>query len=978
MLSLTNKKAKISKTKIMASTIAIILMLSISASLVLLPSATAHTPIWQIPTYAYIVAEPNPVGVGQSINVYMWLDALYGDSGGSGATLGTNGSTSSGALLSNNYRFHDYQLTITPPNGTATTQLFPIIASSDSAQGYTFTPTMVGTYTLNFTYLGQVYGANGNGYSGSPTVNDTYLPSTATTTLTVQQEPIPQPLSGVPMPTQYWTRPIYGQNSDWWSISSNWLGTGSGVISTSGFNTLTGFTAQAYIERYPGDAVGSQTPHIMWTKPIQFGGVVGGNDYSGQGVGYFEGSAYNQRFTNPIVINGYLYYTEPVGFTAPNNGPLKCVDLRTGQVVWSSNSIPALSFGYIYNLWDPDQHGVFPPMLVTSNWAQVFDAFSGTALFNVTGVPGGSATTMGPNGEQLRYVFANAGTASNPQWYLAQWNSSKLWQYDINPYTYSGSTSPSIVNASNGLLITAVPIALTGTSGTLPNGTSYLAPYGSSLIVNGNIPLPASTGGVYQTGAGNASLATYDWNISVPWLNTMPLQQTYNAATGVYSSPLPGTNPVTVYAAFTGNMMLCGNGSLPTGFAASGAGYPQLPYTLFAVNLNQSVGAIGSILWSKTYNPPTGNLTVKFAGADPTTNVFMMSYQESQQYYGFSLTTGEQIWGPTPAQTAFDYYGAPYFIWQPSQIADGKLYDCSFSGILYCYDDTTGKLEWTYGNGGAGNTTKTLSTPYGDYPTFLNAIGNGIIYLVTSEHTITDPIYKGALARAINASTGQEIWTLSDYTGEFSAMSYAIADGFSVFTNGYDNQIYSVGRGSSATTVTAQPAVSAFGDPVVIRGIVTDTSSGTKQTQQAANFPAGVPVASDASMSDWMSYVYQQGAKPTNFTGVQVNLSVIDSNGNQYSIGTATTDETGTYSLTYTPTVPGDYTVLATFAGTNGYWPSNTETTFNIMQSSHPTIAPTPITATLTSSDLMTVAIAIIVVIIIVGAVLAILMLRKH
>ena len=105
MLSFTNRKAKISKTKIMASTIAIILMLSISASLVLLPSANAHTPSWQIPTYAYIVAEPNPVGVGQSINVYMWLDALYGSAGGSGATLGTNGSTSSGALLSNSWRF---------------------------------------------------------------------------------------------------------------------------------------------------------------------------------------------------------------------------------------------------------------------------------------------------------------------------------------------------------------------------------------------------------------------------------------------------------------------------------------------------------------------------------------------------------------------------------------------------------------------------------------------------------------------------------------------------------------------------------------------------------------------------------------------------------------------------------------------------------------------------------------------------------
>ena len=265
MLSLTNRKARISKTKIMASIVAIILMLSISASLVLLPSTTAHTPIWKIPTYAFIVAEPNPVGVGQTINVYMWLDALYGSAGGASATLGTNGSTSSGALLSNNYRFHGYVLTITSPNGTSTTQTFDVISSSDSAQGTTFTPTMIGTYTLNFTYLGQVYGANGNGYSGSQLINDTYLPSTASTNLTVQQESIPTGEISAPIPTEYWTRPIYGANIDWYSISSNWLGTGSGVESTLGFNTLTGFTAQAYIQRYPGDAVGSQTSHIMWT-----------------------------------------------------------------------------------------------------------------------------------------------------------------------------------------------------------------------------------------------------------------------------------------------------------------------------------------------------------------------------------------------------------------------------------------------------------------------------------------------------------------------------------------------------------------------------------------------------------------------------------------------------------------------------------------------------------------------------------------
>ena len=54
-----------------------------------------------------------------------------------------------------------------------------------------------------------------------------------------------------------------------------------------------------------------------------------------------------------------------------------------------------------------------------------------------------------------------------------------------------------------------------------------------------------------------------------------------------------------------------------------------------------------------------------------------------------------------------------------------------------------------------------LNNAYGDYPTFINAVGNGVLYLVTTAHTWTTPIYKGALARAINATTGAEIWTLS-------------------------------------------------------------------------------------------------------------------------------------------------------------------------------------------------------------------------
>ena len=55
----------------------------------------------------------------------------------------------------------------------------------------------------------------------------------------------------------------------------------------------------------------------------------------------------------------------------------------------------------------------------------------------------------------------------------------------------------------------------------------------------------------------------------------------------------PGTTAnlsPTVVAVSYDNLMLCRNGSLPCGFANTQAGYPQLPFTYFAVNLNASKG----------------------------------------------------------------------------------------------------------------------------------------------------------------------------------------------------------------------------------------------------------------------------------------------------------------------------------------------------------------------------------------------------
>ena len=369
-------KIQSSKGKTTAISIVGLLIVTMAAAMVTvsIPTASAHTPKWEIPTYAFTTALPNTVGVGQKTVIYLWLDKTYDSE-----------------TLTNNYRFHNYQLTITAPDGNKTTISFDYISDPTSNQGYAYTPSQVGTYTLFFNFPGQ----NINDYphlATSQFVDDTYLPSNATATLTVQQEPLSTYPYTYPFPTEYWTRPIYGENPGWFSISSNWLGSGSPVSPKVGTGNIVAMSVgfqQSMVQGYPGDAVGPLTGHIMWTKPLQNGGVVGGNDFPIQGSTYFEGSAYNQRFTYPIIINGVLYFKEPVSFGGTGAGPEDAVDLRTGQVIWSRWDVPAISFGYVYDLEDPNQHGVFPPILFTANFARAFDAYTGDPLFNVTNVPPG-------------------------------------------------------------------------------------------------------------------------------------------------------------------------------------------------------------------------------------------------------------------------------------------------------------------------------------------------------------------------------------------------------------------------------------------------------------------------------------------------------------------------------------------------------------------------------------------------------------
>ena len=407
------------KNKTMAILITLILTVSMSASLMLQPTVSAHTPPWMIKSYAYVTAAPNPIGMGQTASIEMWVDTPL--PGASEIPVTT---------FTNDVRRTGYSLTITAPDKTVTTQTWAIVSDPTGILSYQFTPTQVGTYTILFNYPGQTYtwtsstpGAD-TSYTG-----DVYSAANSTTTLTVAQELVTLPLDSYPLPTSYWTYPIEGQNTYWYTIASNWLG----LPYILGANSARPGAYQPY-----GSAPTSA--HIMWTKPLGYGGVVGGNDTNVPGETYYNGLSYNTRFNNPLIMQGVLYYQEPYG-NSGSGGPYDAVDLKTGQQLWSINvsatGVSLLpSFGYLYSMDQPNQHGVLPNgLLIASTTAYTglgtvwrgYDPATGVlTTMNITNVPGGT-NVAGPSGEYLKYILTNYGTTTKPNWYLAQWNSSNVF-----------------------------------------------------------------------------------------------------------------------------------------------------------------------------------------------------------------------------------------------------------------------------------------------------------------------------------------------------------------------------------------------------------------------------------------------------------------------------------------------------------------------------------------------------------------------
>ncbi|MEM4733493.1 MAG: hypothetical protein QXD70_03085 [Candidatus Bathyarchaeia archaeon] len=859
-----------------AAVISLLSILATAISLITLPVAIAQSS-GEMTSYAYVFAVPNPVGVGQRVYISMLVDTPLPDT-----------------AVTNDIRRTGYTLTITKPDGKTEKFEWPVVQDTTGVAFLTYFPDQVGAYTLKFDYAGQVYTWNATATQRQWT-GVKFLPASRTITLYVQEEKIPEPLESYPLPTEYWTRPIEGQNTIWWTVSSHWLrGAYFGSFQmSSGYNL------------WQRDGTAPNSPHIMWTKPIEFGGVVGGTTEI-TGETHYSGGSYEGRFVNTIIMHGRLYYQQPLGHSG-NGGGYACVDLRTGEEIWrrddlnawvNGSLIPAPSFGQLYSFETENQHGVGGGILWQTStvgtgaaaytvW-QAIDPFSGKWMYNVTNVPSG-VDVYTQKGEIVRYVLSYSSTTRSG--WLA------LWNFSAALGTRGGTTGYSINQWR-------------------PNGK----------IIN------AST--------------AYSWNVTI-------------------TSDLSGLSSPAIHAILPGDIILGRSSAISPGVASTRT--MQNPYTVWA--LSDKPEDRGRLIWIRNYSAPAGNLTRRLGPLDPINRVWTMSDMETMQWLGYSLDNGNLLWGPTNFEFRdVQCFGSGEGFGQRAVTAYGNIYVQGYGGELFAFSAKNGSLIWKYNNTDSG-----MGTPWGLNPIFIAAVADGKVYAFNNEHSPNSPYYKGYSIYCVDAFTGKEIYKMLGWagqTGGTGTSTSVLAEGFLVYYNYYDNSIYCVGKGPSATSVSIQNDVVTHGSKVLVKGSVIDISAGTKQKEQAARFPNGVPAVADESMAAWMEYVYMQKPRPTDVKGVEVVVSVLDPNGNCYEVGRAVSDANGMFSLVFEPPVPGKYTVIAEFKGSESYWPSCAETALYVEDAPPATPPPTPTPASIADTYFVPAVAGIIAAIIIVGAII--------
>ncbi|MGD6808744.1 MAG: hypothetical protein ACQCN3_03510 [Candidatus Bathyarchaeia archaeon] len=402
---------------------------------------------------AHLSFRPNPIGVGQSVLVNYWTSPAPGAN-----------------------RYHpEYIVRITPPNGSVITIEKPSFVA-DGTQWFEFVPDVNGTWKLQFEFTGTYFPA-GRYFRGNivdPNFTDPtatgmsapsnyqavyYKPDTTLEQTLIVQDDMVSSWPAIPLPTDYWTRPVAFENREWWSILGNYPWWGPSGIPEEAWQMYYPGTTSVYNPRsqFTPWVQGPNSAHVVWKRMLSFEGIVGG-DAGIASLGY-ELSGYGGKPSIILFGRGYQTISRVSETSQAAQTCWQCYDIRTGEVFWerplyAGESAPNL---IEYGTQTFSGSGVVgadiipgqPSLLSISNgYLRKYNPLTGAMTGNISIAPLTTGTYY-MNGYCL--TLQNSGSSANPNYRLINWTtigSGNFASRIISNTSYTENNLPQVIDYS--------------------------------------------------------------------------------------------------------------------------------------------------------------------------------------------------------------------------------------------------------------------------------------------------------------------------------------------------------------------------------------------------------------------------------------------------------------------------------------------------------------------------------------------------
>jgi hypothetical protein len=618
---------------------------------------------------------PDPVGVGQAVAFIVGIvqgpPTGGSEFGGTSLSSTTNPLTGSSTNLPTVGGWGGYTVTITDPNGTATT-FGPYVSNVSGLFNLYVTCTEPGAYKATFTFPGELaVNCTGN-WSAA---RDGYYKGFVTSlNFTVQQNAvIGYTPPSAPSRSTYWTQPVPENNRPWYTVDGPWM--------FPNYNATSKFNPYTYAPA---------TAHVLWDDRMYNAVVQGGNvggDYGSLPFNNLVGwpTALNSYFgilnQGVIVFGGYIYYNSGGNGQGPQQ--FNCMSIQTGKLIWSQPGI--INYGQLMNWRDATYKYVFPYLwyIAGTTW-QMYDANSGQWLWNITGATAGTVWVTPPNDTVIGMTGGSAG-GGDLQVLAAGQNSTNtgtwicLWSMEMAEEAFTGNT---------------IEWKLTDYSTSGTNIVGSLVPWKGGILYNVTIPY-AGYSIAYLGGYKGGEMAL--------------LKHALVKTTTDENFPTLGVDLNTGKVIWTGAITLPLQSE--AGFGNyGGPGYDGV-FTFWLTDYGQIMGFSddnGSQLWAT-------NITMNGYGNVQT---YAIAQGYGCLYYGsydgymhcVSVTNGTQMWASHSAVCGFDF-PSPYYPFANDPVntggnghvilADYKVYDVTGKDHeseplaagheMYCWDAITGQ-----------------------------------------------------------------------------------------------------------------------------------------------------------------------------------------------------------------------------------------------------------------------------------------------